>query len=466
MMGLTASVLAQLVGGRIAAGADRALGPASIDSRSVEPSGTFFCIRGPRFDGQDFARVAQERGAHTLVVRESGLPDLPAELRDGRCTVVAVGDPESALVEAAKEARRRFRGEVVGVTGSSGKTTTKDQLAAVLRTLGPTLATLGNLNNHLGVPLTLLRLTESTRFAVVEMGMNAPGEIARLAGWARPRIGVITTVGAAHLEGVGSLAGIAREKGALFQALPADGLAFMPERIELPWVLTRGLRAPLETVGRGPGRGVRLLSAREAAGGVVGRVRLGARTWPVSLRTPGTHNLENALLALAVGRFLGVDVAAAVAALAAMPASAMRGEIRALPDGRRVLLDCYNANPQSMRAAIVAFRERAPSGLLVLGDMLELGVASVDAHAEIGHTLGDFGGVVLGVGPLSRALVDAARASGLEPGRARWVADAAAALDEVRALAAPGGWTLLKGSRGMGLERIWTGLSGETRGEH
>jgi UDP-N-acetylmuramyl pentapeptide synthase len=186
----------------------------------------------------------------------------------------------------------------------------------------------------------------------------------------------------------------------------------------------------------------------------------------LSLQTPGAHTLENALLALAVGRALGVDIAPALAALAAMPPSAMRGEIRTLADGRRVLLDCYNANPQSMRAALRSFRQRAPHGLLVLGDMLELGPASVQAHAEIGHTLGDFGGALLGVGPLSRALVDAARASGLDAGRARWVADAAAALDEVRALAAPGGWTLLKGSRGMGLERIWTGLSGETRGEH
>ncbi|MFZ4736383.1 MAG: UDP-N-acetylmuramoyl-tripeptide--D-alanyl-D-alanine ligase [Bradymonadia bacterium] len=466
MMGLTASVLAQLVGGRIAAGHDCALGPASIDSRSVEPAGTFFCIRGPRFDGQDFARVAHEKGASTLVVRESGLPHLPAELRDGRCTVVAVGEPERALVEGAREARRRFRGEVIGVTGSSGKTTTKDQLAAVLGTRGTTLATRGNQNNQLGLPLTLLRLTEDTRFAVIEMGMNSPGEIALLAAWAQPRIGVITSVGAAHLEGVGSLSNVAREKGALFQALPLDGLAFMPEHIEFPWIVTRGLHAALETVGRGPGRGVRLLTAREDTHGAVGRVRLGARTWTLSLQTPGAHTLENALLALAVGRALGVDIAPALAALAAMPPSAMRGEIRTLADGRRVLLDCYNANPQSMRAALRSFRQRAPHGLLVLGDMLELGPASVQAHAEIGHTLGDFGGALLGVGPLSRALVDAARASGLDAGRARWVADAAAALDEVRALAAPGGWTLLKGSRGMGLERIWTGLSGETRGEH
>jgi UDP-N-acetylmuramoyl-tripeptide--D-alanyl-D-alanine ligase len=465
MMGLTAAALAQLAQGRVV-GADRALGAAVIDSREVWSGSTFFCLRGPRFDAHDFARAAIDAGASTLVVREASLAQLSPDVRDGAATLVVVDDPEKALVAAACEARRRFQGTVIGVTGSCGKTTTKDQLAAVLSTLGPTIATRGNQNNQLGVPLTLLRLEPATRFAVVEMGMNTPGEIALLARWARPSLGVVTTVGAAHLEGVGSLEEIAREKGSLLAALPADGVGFMPEAIALPWIVTRGMVARLETIGRGVGRGLRLFEARETETGCAGRVELGGARFDVTLRTPGTHNLDNALLALAVGDALGVDMGVAVNALGAMPAATLRGEVRTLASGHRVLLDCYNANPQSMRAAIESFKARAPHGLMVLGDMLELGPGALEEHAAIGRALGDFGGVVVGVGPLSKALVDAARAAGFSGERARWAPDADAAQPVVEALVAEHPWTLLKASRGMGLERVWAGLSGEGRGVH
>jgi len=465
MMGLTAGALAQVARGRLV-GTDRALGAAVIDSREVSSGCTFFCLRGPRFDAHDFARAAVAAGAGTLVVREASLAQLPPDVRDGETTLVVVDDPEKALVAAACEARRRFEGTVMGVTGSCGKTTTKDQLAAVLATLGPTLATRGNQNNQLGVPLTLLRLEPSTRFAVIEMGMNSPGEIALLARWARPLFGIVTTVGAAHLEGVGSLEEIAREKGSLLSALPSDGVGFMPEAIALPWIVTRGMVARLETVGRGPGRGLRLFDAHETETGCAGRVERDGQRLELSLELPGTHNLDNALLALAVGEAVGVELGAAVRALAGMPPASLRGEVRTLPSGRRVLLDCYNANPQSMRAALVSFRARAPQGLMVLGDMLELGQGALEEHAAIGRTLGDFQGVVVGVGPLSRALVDAARASGVSADRARWVEDADAARTLVEALATGHAWTLLKASRGMGLERVWAGLSGEGRGVH
>ena len=315
MMGLTAGALAQVAQGRVV-GPDRALGAAVIDSREVRSGSTFFCLRGPRFDAHDFARAAIDAGASTLVVREASLAQLSPDVRDGAATLVVVDDPEKALVAAACEARRRFEGTVIGVTGSCGKTTTKDQLAAVLSTLGPTVATRGNQNNQLGVPLTLLRLEPATRFAVVEMGMNTPGEIALLARWARPSLGIVTTVGAAHLEGVGSLEEIAREKGSLLAALPSDGVGFMPEAIALPWIVTRGMVARLETVGRGVGRGLRLFEARETETGCAGRVERGGARFDLTLGLPGTHNLDNALLALAVGDVLGVDMGVAAPSVA------------------------------------------------------------------------------------------------------------------------------------------------------
>jgi UDP-N-acetylmuramyl pentapeptide synthase len=224
--------------------------------------------------------------------------------------------------------------------------------------------------------------------------------------------------------------------------------------------------APAPPAGRGPGRGLRLFDAHETETGCAGRVERDGQRLELSLGLPGTHNLDNALLALAVGDAVGVELGAAVRALAGMPPASLRGEVRTLPSGRRVLLDCYNANPQSMRAALVSFRARAPQGLMVLGDMLELGQGALEEHAAIGRTLGDFQGVVVGVGPLSRALVDAARASGVSADRARWVEDADAARTLVEALATGHAWTLLKASRGMGLERVWAGLSGEGRGVH
>jgi UDP-N-acetylmuramoyl-tripeptide--D-alanyl-D-alanine ligase len=443
------------------AGPDRPIGPVSIDSRTTPAGATFFCLTGPKFDGHDYAASAVERGAAVVVARRASVHKLPPAIRDGRVTLLTVADPEKALTALASEARLRFAGTVVGVTGSCGKTTTKEMIAAVLSAGGATHKTTGNLNNHLGVPLTLLAMRGDERFAVIEMGMNHLGEIAHLCGIARPLVGAITVVGAAHLAGVGGLAGVAAAKGELFTALPADGVAVMPSDIRFPWVVTRHLLAPVVLVGDRPGDEVRLVRAEEAADGARGLIEVDGERHALRLHLAGEHNLRNALIAIAIGRALDVPPARAIEALAEVRPPSMRGEVRLLADGGRVLLDCYNANPTSMAAALASFARTAPpGGVLVLGDMMELGDEAPQAHAALAkEVLAVPEATLIGVGPLSVRLVEASRAAGLPPDRALHVADAVAASRALRERRAAGSWVLVKGSRAMGLERVWPALS-------
>lgn len=460
MSGLTTLDLCQVAGGALVAGPHRPIDAVSIDSRTLPAGAAFFCLVGPRFDGHDYAGAAVEQGAAIVVGRRERVP---AALLEGGVTVVGVDDAERALTALAALARRRFEGEVVGVTGSVGKTTTKEMVAAVLAVVGGAHKTVGNLNNHLGVPLTLLAMRGDERFAVIEMGMNHLGEIAALSALARPRVGVITAVGAAHLEGCGSVEGVARAKGELFDALPPDGVAVMPSDILFPEIVTGGLRAALVTCGTRPVDAVRLVSATEAADGAAGVVEVDGVRHALKLRLAGEHNLRNALLAIAVGHALHVPVSLAVEALAHVAPPPMRGEVRPLRDGGRVVLDCYNANPTSMAAALTSFgRTAPPGGVLVLGDMRELGPDARAAHAALApQVLAVPGATLIAVGPLSAALVDAARAAGLPADRAVHVPDAAAAGQELRARRPAGSWVLVKGSRAMGLERVFAAFGEE-----
>jgi len=468
-MQLDSHMLCRAAGGRLMVGEHHPLGPISIDSRTTPPGAVFFCIRGPRFDGHRFAGQAVDRGATVVVADRRGVTALPGRLLDGDATVIVVSDAVRALGRLAATARVQFRGAVIALTGSSGKTTTKEMIAAVLNTAGPTLATEGNLNNHLGVPLTLLRMAAPDapdyRYAVVEMGMNAPGEISYLASLAGPQVGVITSVGAAHLAGLGSIEAIARAKGELFGALPRQGLAIMPSRVPYPWIVTENLRAPLLCVGEREVDPIRLSAVKPTDDGIAGTVHVGGARHRLQLKLDGRHNLRNALLAIAVGRKMGVGVEQAIAALQQVEPPSMRGEIRALPDGSPVVLDCYNANPQSMAVAIRTFADRAPDGLLVLGDMLELGPDEGAAHRALGEAVATLPGspTLIGVGPLSEAMIAGARAAGLSPERAVHARDAQAAAERVSGLRRSGQSILLKGSRGMRLERVFELLS--ARGE-
>jgi UDP-N-acetylmuramoyl-tripeptide--D-alanyl-D-alanine ligase len=446
--------------GRLVAGRNRTMGPAEIDSRRVEPGQVFFCLRGERTDGHRYADAAVEAGARVVVIERGNRHTVADGVFESGASVLEVPSAVAALQRYGALCRARYAGLVVGITGSSGKTTTKELLAAALGVKGETLRTPGNWNNHLGVPLTLSRLSASQHAAVIEMGMNAPGEIDVLAWLSQPTIGVVTSVGAAHLEGVGSLDAVARAKGELLRGLPPNGVAVLPSGINRSWVLTRGVRRPIVWVGHRPSDSVRLISAEETATGAVGRIAVGGARHTLRLRMPGRHNLDNALLAIAVARLAGIAPRDAIRALSRVAPAPMRGELRALPDGGRVLLDCYNSNPQSAAAAIDTFVAlTGGEGVVVSGDMLELGAAAPAAHHALGQRIGGFPGLsLIGVGPLSAQTVNGARAAGLARERTWAVPDADTAAETLVRARRDGEWVLLKGSRGIGLERVWSAL--------
>lgn len=450
----------QIIGGELMHGPRRPLGPISIDSRTLAPDSTFFCIRGPRFDGHDFAHAAVDAGAGVIVCNANAARRIKAALAYTDVTIVAVRSTVQALGMLALRHRLRFEGPVVGLTGSSGKTTTKEMIAAVLATIGTVHRTPGNLNNHLGVPLTLLGLDATHTHAVIEMGMSDRGEIAYLSELSRPHIGVITSVGAAHLETLGTVENVASAKGELLARLEPEGLGIIPSDVAYAWRLTRQMRAPLIAVGRRAVDTVRLTHVREGKRGAMARVHLDGQMVPLRLQLAGAHNLSNAALAIAVGHRLGVPLADAAQALATVAAPSMRGEIRPLADGTPVVLDCYNANPQSSRAALAAFVQQHPAGIVVLGDMLELGDGAPAAHAALGSELAGMApdARLIAVGRHATVMVQAAQRAGLSAAVA--VPDAAHAADALADRVA-GRAILLKGSRGVRLEQVFAALSKE-----
>ena len=455
-----AEFLCRATGGSIVLGQNVAFSTVSIDTRTMVPNSVFFCLEGPNFDGHEFVSTAVAAGASILVVKADKFGALAVTSSDD-VTVIAVENPELALAQGAAAWRRQHELTVVGLTGSSGKTTTKEMVAAVLRTHGATLATQGNLNNHLGVPLTLFRLTAEHKFAVIEMGMNAPGEIEALTGLAQPQLGVLTTIGEAHTEGVGSLAGVARAKAELLRALAPDQWAVMPSGLPHDDILHTDVDAEIATVGTEPGSIIQILHSEEGPNGAFGTVKIADVEYDLSIRLSGRHNFWNAALALAVGLKCGVNSAGAVVALQGVVPPRLRGEIRHLDDGSEVVLDCYNANPQSMRAAVTTFVDRNPNGVLALGDMLELGNDSPSAHRDLGHFVAENADSadLIGIGELSRHTVDGAVVAGLPAQNTHWVAQAADAVNLVSASCAQGRALLLKGSRGMRLEQIWDALA-------
>lgn len=450
----------QIIGGELVHGQRRTLGPPSIDSRTLNAGDTFFCVRGPRFDGHDFVSIAVAGGAQVVVCARSAARRVAAVVAESDVTVVAVPSPVQALGLLALRHRLRFTGTVVGLTGSSGKTTTKEMIAAILSTKAPTLRTAGNLNNHLGVPLTLMRLTAEHQHAVIEMGMSDRGEIRHLCELSRPLIGVVTSVGAAHLETLKHVRNVADAKGELLAMLPTSGVGIIPSDVAWPWRLTREVRAPLIAVGRRAEDSIRLTHVREGKRGAMARVHHAGEMCPLRLQMAGVHNLSNAALAVAVGRYLGVSLRDCVGALEEVPAPSMRGEIRTLGDGTSVVLDCYNANPQSMAASLAAFVKRAPDGIVVLGDMLELGETGPGAHVDLGIAVAKASPDLrlIAVGEYADVVAGSARDAGLRS--VQGVPDARTAAEALRSRES-GRSILLKGSRGIGLERVYSTLSME-----
>jgi UDP-N-acetylmuramoyl-tripeptide--D-alanyl-D-alanine ligase len=429
----------------------------AIDSRAVKSGALFVALRGMRHDAHDFVREALRSGAAAAVV-QSPVEGAPAD------RLVRVADTLKALGDLAAWTRAQCSLPVIAVTGSNGKTTTKEMIAAICAAAGPAQGVLkseGNFNNLIGLPLTLLQLGGDERVAVLEMGMNHPGEIARLTEIARPNYAVITNVGSAHLAGVGgTLAGVAAAKGELFAGLGRD--AVIAVNREDAWVRRIAACFPGRTITFGRDGDVRARNVSEQSGdGVAFDLHVGVDSVPVRLRLVGQHNVMNALAAAAIGRALGCSLAVIAQGLERAAPPAMRMMITPLANGVTVINDTYNANPSSVEAALVALRRFSGRPVVVLGEMWELGDESRRAHFGVGERAASLGVQQLFLlGEQADAMAAGARAGGMRADTIHVCASHAAAAAAVVAQWQAGDTVLVKGSRGMKMEEVVRLLEG------
>jgi UDP-N-acetylmuramoyl-tripeptide--D-alanyl-D-alanine ligase len=453
---LTLAEVAAAVGGRATPAADPTqvvTGPVVADSRLVEPGALFVALPGERVDGHDFAAAAVAAGAvGVLAAREVGAP------------AVVVDDPLAALGRLARAVVDQLAGlTVVGLTGSSGKTTTKDLVAVLLRRLGPTVAPKGSFNNELGLPLTALTAGPATAYLVAEMGARGVGHVRYLCGITPPRIAVVLNVGAAHAGEFGSREVTAQAKGELVEALPSDGVAVLNADDPLVAAMASRTAARVVTFGLAADADVRAVDLRlDDQARARFRLVTGDGGAEVALRLHGAHQVGNALAAAAVALAAGLDVRAVAEGLGeADAASRWRMEVTPRPDGIVVVNDAYNANPDSVAAALDALvvirsaagQTRAVRRWAVLGEMLELGEDGREQHARLGGRARELGvDRLVAVGDGGRAYLDGFTRDGGTGGAA--VDDVPAALALLRAELAPGDVVLVKASRAIGLDRL------------
>lgn len=418
----------------------------SIDSRQLNPGDLFFAVKGENFDGHAFIETVFDKGAVAAVVSESiALPS---------CPVLEVPDTITALQQLAASARERWTKPVVAITGSAGKTSTKEIVAALLSSRFRVSKTLGNLNNHLGLPLTLLRLDQAADIAVLELGMNHAGEIRALAAIARPQIGVVTNVGYAHIEAFSSIDGVAAAKRELIEALPPEGVAVL--NADDPRVALFKHPGKVVTYGIAPNAAIRAVdvhtdtqSSTFAVNGVAFATRL-----------TGRHAVSNILAGLAVASLFDIPFIDLVNPVRELTPGKMRGE-RCEWNGVTILDDSYNSNPEAARAMLdVLAAEKAERRIAVLGEMLELGSWADKLHRELGEYAAGLGiDILIGIRGASRQMVEQAVAAGM--GKHTLVGSRAAlffddpepAGDFLRSIVQPGDTVLFKGSRGTHVER-------------
>ncbi len=435
----------------------------SIDSRTVEPGELFFAVKGERFDGHDFVEAALERGAVAAVVSRTKA----ATLTDAALAapLLIAEDPFAALQTLAAHVRRRWGRRVVGVTGSAGKTTTKEAIAAALGVKFNVLKSRGNLNNAYGVPLQLLRLEPEHEIAVIEMGMNHSGEIAALARMVAPDWGVVTNVGTAHIENFAEgQAGIARAKFEMISALPSTGVAFLNCSDPFVSQFGRDFAGKVVYFGAGPCGDPQTTEVREDQDGLHVKYRAGSEEGAFTLHMLGAHNATNAMAGMAVAIEAGVPAHDAARALASLTAGDQRGEVIEVR-GARILNDSYNSNPEALKSMIRTLATRAATRrVLVAGEMLELGSHAQELHTECGRAAAEAGiDVVVGVQGNAVHLVTAAAAGGVA---AQFVKDAEAAGEWLDKNLRAGDLVLVKGSRGVRLERALQRVTGAAPKEH
>jgi len=449
----TLAALQPCVAGTLS-GADVPFDGVSIDSRHISPGNLFVALRGEHFDAHDFIPEVLAKGAAALVVQQ-----LPPGVQ---APALVVPDSRIALGQMARYWRSTFTLPVIGVTGSNGKTTVKEMIAAILAAAfgaGHYLATRGNLNNEIGVPLTLFDLHQGQRAAVIELGMNHPGEIGVLAAIAQPTVGMVNNAQREHQEFMASVAAVAEENGAVIRALPSDGVAVFPAD------------DPFSALWRGyaqqqPGRRSVTFGLSEEADvhctyrandfGSDLSVSANGRQFELRLAAAGVHNVRNALAATACALALSIDVAAIQRGLESFVPVTGRLQRKRARNGACVIDDTYNANPDSVRAAIDVLAQAASPRILVLGDMGEVGSEGQQFHQEIGsYARGRGIDHVLAMGDLTRAAVAAFGAAGSH------CADLGALIQAAEILLTPAATMLVKGSRFMRMERLVQGLVGD-----
>jgi UDP-N-acetylmuramoyl-tripeptide--D-alanyl-D-alanine ligase len=437
-------------------GADWSCRGLSTDTRTLRAGNLFIALAGERFDGHDCLAEAAQKGAAALFIR-TDRREILASLPEGT-PVIAVTDTLWALGEIARDWRLRFPVPLVAITGSSGKTTTKEMLAAIVSLSRNLLATEGNLNNLIGLPRTLLGIRRGHEVVIVEMGTNTPGEIARLAAIAHPEIGLITNIGPAHLEGLGSIEAVRKEKGGLFEAMAGRGTAVLNHDDDQIGILAKRWQGRAVTFGLRPGADV--AAGRIETAGLEGsrfNLIVAGVGVPVRLHAPGRHNVLNALGAAAAATALGFDRHAIALGLSRFRPLPGRMEIRPLPNGAFLILDTYNANPASVRAAIETLRGLRGKGstVAILGDMLELGPNAGELHAQIGETLVQAGvDRVFLKGTLSRSTAAGALRKGFDEKRIVFFEEPGDVIAPLIAALKKEDWILVKGSRKMKMEAV------------
>lgn len=451
-------VLAAVEGTLIRGDGRRTFHALGTDSRAPLPEGLFIPLRGERFDGHDFLHAAVRNGAGGVLLEE-GAEERGNALPEG-VTVIRVRDTLQALGELARYWRRKFSLPVAAVTGSSGKTTTKEMLAGIAAVTRRVLKTEGTKNNLVGLPLTLLELRDDHEVAVVELGTNRPGEIARLTVIAEPDLGIITNTGAAHLEGLGSLEAVRAEKADLFVFMKQTGIAIINLDDEAAGMLGRRWTGKTLTFGLGRGGHADVTAegiVPQGPAGTAFTLRLPDGTLRVRLPAPGMHNVANALAAAAAATALGFAADIVGAGLEAFRPAPWRLEIHPLANGAFLIDDTYNANPASVQEALKTLGELRGQGdgTVVLGDMLELGDGAEVMHRRIGAFAASAGvRALFARGRYAEAVAGGAKEKGMPPEKVRVFSAADEILVHVRRHVKKGDWILVKGSRQAHMEEI------------
>ncbi|HVP79488.1 MAG TPA: UDP-N-acetylmuramoyl-tripeptide--D-alanyl-D-alanine ligase [Thermodesulfobacteriota bacterium] len=434
----------------------------STDSRTVAEGDLFIALKGPRFDGHAYALEALGRKAGGVLVQEDKVGDIRWNGNRSK-PVIAVKDTLSALGDIARGWRRKHRIPVVALTGSNGKTTTKEMIGACLETTFPILKTKGNLNNLIGVPQTLLGLTEKERIVVLEMGMNVPGEIRRLTEIAEPDVGLITNIQRVHLEGLGSLERLKEEKGELFRRMRRDGTILVNQ--DDPRVVDLANDYPGQRITFGMDHPAEVMAKEIRLGGAQGTsftLLLEGEAMEIALPLLGRHFVPDALCAVAIASLFGVEVEQIKKALENFRPFPMRMEVVPLKEGATLINDAYNASPYSMELALETLAEAKGEGraIAVLGDMLELGSFTREAHEQIGKKVGELSiDFLFAMGEEAPTLVQSAIHHGLPMKRARVVENHSEAISLLKEMIQDGDWVMVKGSRRMAMEKIAEGLA-------